>query len=516
LNINALKNNFGPPERFFNLLVRVLVYSSVFYFFSFVTADIDLWGHIKFGADLWSSKWLHGFDIYSYTAYGREWINHEWLSELLMYAVYKVFGSGGLLIGKLLIGFAIIYFLSSITSHRSRNPVVYCLVFVLSIYVMSPGFMIRPQLLTFLFVSYFLYVFHMYIERGKNLLWSLPLIMVLWVNCHGGFLIGLGIFPVVVVCEVISCRFNHKNTGYLRSLIIWLVLTEFSILVNPYGYKLLAFLYGSLSVPRNVSEWHPVGILDLSYLRFKVLAILVLASFFWNNRGKRLWEVGMVLVALIYAFRYQRHTPVFAILAAPYLTENLSVILKRLRFERRLGSFPSYVALDIFLCLLIGYQLFSTTNKYIKARFNIIVDPTEYPVYAVHFIKGNGIKGNILLPFEWGEYAIWKLYPDCRVSVDGRFRTVYPESVLEDHLGAFNESAKFSRLLDKYPADILLGRQNPTSEQLISTPGNWIYVYSDRVSIIFIRDTKSQKETLEKFRRKQFVYPDEKLSVYFP
>ena len=88
-------------EKNLNFLLRALVYSSGFYFFSLITADTDLWGHIKFGEDLCASKTLHRFDIYSYTAYGNVWINHEWLSELLMYLAYNMFGTPGLLFGKL-------------------------------------------------------------------------------------------------------------------------------------------------------------------------------------------------------------------------------------------------------------------------------------------------------------------------------------------------------------------------------------------------------------------------------
>ncbi len=503
-------------EKGFNVLIRILVYSSALYFFSFVTADTDLWGHIKFGRDLWVAGALNRFDIYSYTAFGSAWINHEWLSELFMSLVYQALGSPGLLIGKLLVGFAIIYLLSQISFHRHCHPFVYGVVFVLAVFVMSPGFMIRPQILTYLFTAYYLYVFHMYLERGKNLLWSLPIIMILWVNCHGGFLVGAGIYPVVVAGELITrCRKN-KGAGSLWTLLIWLVLTEASVFVNPYGDRLLTFLYESLSLPRWVGEWNPVGIFDLSHLRFKMLVLLFMASCLFRNKDRRYWEIGIIALALIYAFRHQRHTPLFAIAAAPYLSENISLMVRRIGLFDRIRSFQSYAILNVFVCILVGYQLSFAGYKYVKARFNIIVDPTEYPVYAVHFLKQNGIKGKILLPFEWGEYVIWKLYPDCRVSIDGRFRTVYPEEVLDAHFEAAGDTAKLQDLLEKYPSDIILGRQNPVYQQLISTQDEWIYVYSDPISIVFIRNSVSQRGVLEKLRTKGLIYPGEALSIYFP
>ena len=512
------ERGFLALEKTLNLLIRILVYSSVFYFFSFVTADTDLWGHIKFGKDLWDAMAFQRVDIYSYTAFGSEWINHEWLSELIMYFVYHIFGSPGLLIGKLLVGFSIVYLLSKICFHRACEPLVYGMVFVLAVFVMCPGFMIRPQILTFLFASYFLYSFHLYLERGKNLLWSLPIIMVIWVNCHGGFLIGAGMFPVAVGCEYIICRVKNKGAGHLRRMVLWLILTEAAVFINPYGYHLLGFLYETLRIPRGISEWDPVTVFDLSYFRFKLLAFLFLCSFFIRNKGRRYWEAGIITVALVYAFMHQRHAPVFAIVAAPYLTENLSILVQKTGVLKRLRTFSGHVMLSAFLFILVLYQIAFAGYKYIKAEWNIIVDPTEYPVYAVRFLEQNGIKGKILIPFEWGEYAIWKLHPGCRVSIDGRFRTVYPEEVLRDHFEAVGDESRLKDLLEKYPADIILGRQSPVYQRLLSTEGGWVYVYSDPTSIVFVRDGGSQRHILNKFRRKELIYPDKdtKPSFNFP
>jgi hypothetical protein len=503
-------------RKIFNVLMIFLVYSSTIYFFSFITADPDLWGHIKFGKDLWALKALSRFDIYSYTAQGQEWINHEWLAELLMYCMFNVFGSPGLLVGKTMIGLVIITVLSVICFNRKSSPLSYGIVFVMSVSIMSPGFMTRPQLVTFVFTSLFLFVFHLYLERKKNLLWLLPLIMVLWVNNHGGFLIGVGIFPVVVACETFSCLVKKTDRNHLRSLILWLVLTEISVLINPYGFKILMFLHESLSVPRSISEWGPVGIFDFSYMRFKILSILVIMSLFVDKKRNRYWEIGVIAITMLYAFLHQRHTPIFAIVAAPFLTERLSELGKRIRLGDRIHLLSSYIILNIALIVLIGYQVSHTANKYIQTKFNIIVDPNIYPVQAVRFLKENKIAGNILLPFEWGEYVIWKLYPDCKVSIDGRFRTVYPEDVLDDHLRNLNDGSQFMDVIHKYKTDILLVRRSPHFRELIESQEKWIYLYSDQVSFIFLKDSTKMQKILEKINKKEIVYPDKEISIYFP
>lgn len=184
----------------------------------------------------------------------------------------------------------------------------------------------------------------------------------------------------------------------------------------------------------------------------------------------------------------------------------------------RIRTLSINILLICFLIVLVSCQVTFASYKYIKAEWNIIVDPTKYPVSAVSFLKQNGIKGNVLFPFDWGEYTIWKLYPDSRVSIDGRFRTVYPEKILTDHFVAAVDESKLRELLERYPPDIILGRQNLIYQRLISTQDRWIYVYSDPTSIVFIRDSSSQRDVLERLRRKELIYPDKNTppSVYFP
>jgi hypothetical protein len=79
------------------ITVVVLTVCAALYHFSYVTADPDLWGHIKFGQAHWESGQLARTDNYSFTASGREWVNHEWLTELAFALIFDRFADTGLL-----------------------------------------------------------------------------------------------------------------------------------------------------------------------------------------------------------------------------------------------------------------------------------------------------------------------------------------------------------------------------------------------------------------------------------
>lgn len=507
----------GTPSRWLKIGTQLVTASAAICFFSFVTADPDLWGHIKFGEDIWKAKSLIRVDPYSFTAYGQPWINHEWLAELIFYFTYHHLGDAGLLFGKLGIGLAIAGLLYHLCDLHKNDAIVYTFIIVLAIILISPGFMIRPQLFSFLFFTLYLSIFHLYYYKKKNLLFLLPCIMVFWVNCHGGFLMGWVFLSVVVAWKMVSHFLLGKTDEPIGVIWLWFLVTSFSVLVNPYGHKLIVSLYKTLSIPRQIGEWYPIPLIDTSHLHLKAMALLFFVVLFKRLKHGIGWEDAVVAMTLVASFSHQRHTPFFGIIIAPYLAEGLSTLKSDIksRMPRLNLTQISQNTLAVFLGLLVIYQVYYGISKYVLTNGRIIVNPQIYPESAVKFLKQNTIKGNLLLPMEWGEYAIWKLYPDCKVSIDGRFRTVYPESVIQDHFVSDLDSNRWLALIKKYPADILLARQTSFFQELVKRSNQWVYVYSDYAAILFLKKNEKNNRFLERFQTGQFIRPDPP-SYYFP
>ena len=508
----------SPQTHWSDYAARLLAVSSAIYFLSYITADPDLWGHIKFGEHLWREKALPRSDVYSFTAYGQPWINHEWLAELVFYYTYRTLGDAGLLFGKLGIGLAIAAVLWRICRMRDDNPLVYGTVMVLTLAVMSPGFMIRPQIFSFLFFTLFLYILHLYLQKWKNRLFLLPCLMVLWVNLHGGFLMGLALLAVVVGWKTVTRLISGKEDLPLGPMWLWALATGGATLLNPYGYKLMLFLYKSLSVPRDISEWQPVPLWDLSYAHLKILTALFVITLWRNPKAWEGSEVAASAVLLAATLLHKRHMPFFGIVVCPYLVFQLSTILSdmKVRFPKLRLTSVSMNVIGVLLAVLVALQVYDGSRRYVLARCRIIVYPDTYPVSAVQFARMNGLEGNVLLPFDWGEYVIWKLYPGSRVSIDGRFRTVYPEAVIRDHFISKDDSAGWKALIEKYPADMLLVRQIPFFQALINRQGPWVYVYSDPIAMVFLRDNEKNREPLERFNAGRWERPASAPSPYFP
>jgi hypothetical protein len=76
------------------LFISILKYSTI--------CSYDIWWHLKTGLTLLSGVFPK-VDIFSFTATGREWILHEWGSEIVFALIDKYWSLAGLMVFKAII-----------------------------------------------------------------------------------------------------------------------------------------------------------------------------------------------------------------------------------------------------------------------------------------------------------------------------------------------------------------------------------------------------------------------------
>ncbi|UCD11138.1 MAG: hypothetical protein JSU88_10835 [Nitrospinaceae bacterium] len=498
-------------DRLYTLLVRTFVYVFAINAFSYIFADVDLWGHIKFGSDLLTSKSLPLVDTYSYTAGDYPWINHNWLAEPLFALIYSWAGSSGLLIFKLLVGLAIIHILSTLYFAKSGNRLAYALHFLLIAPVLVTGFATRPQILTYLFTTLLVLILQKYFDGNSKAIFWTPLLMAIWVNIHGGIVAGILIFGTVVVVEF----FRRLLTGgdSIKPLLLVLFASCLALLINPYGYKLWLFFWETIPKDRPIGEWGPVPLWNTSFLSLKILVILFFITLFLPGK-KRPWELTIIILGIFYGFRHERHSVITAILMTPYLPLRLADLFESDAFKRWVPKVSARTHTAVLWVLAGGilFQAHSHFYKYKEADFQIQVNPAVYPIYATRFLDTNRIDGNILILFDWGEYILMKR-PASKVSIDGRLWTAYPDKVFRDNM-LFAEGAEgWEEVLERYPHDIIL--MNHRNSGLENAAG-WVKIYDDPLARIFIKKTDPPSPVLEKFNRRELIYPKDPVSWTFP
>ncbi len=189
--------------------------------FSENTVDPDLWGHVVFGQHMLQSHSIPKTDIYSWTANGQPWINHEWVAEIILALFYTAWGGSGILLLKMAVGLAAFAVCLRLGAQSLSWPARFVAwgFAALAVVEISYGFAARPQIFTALFMSLELLLLQQ-IHSGKRL-WALalPVLFLVWVNTHGGVLAGFGLLGLAAGATTVQLVWNkiRKSPGRISS-----------------------------------------------------------------------------------------------------------------------------------------------------------------------------------------------------------------------------------------------------------------------------------------------------------
>ena len=217
-----------------------------------VAGDPDSWGHLRFGLDILAQRQLTAVDPYSFTQ-DVPWVNHEWLSEILMAAAFHTAGLSGMLLLKLAVvfsAFAVLW-----RAWRPVHPLISLVAMVIAAFGAVPVTRTtRPQIWTLLC----LVILVSLLQRTPNVrvLGTIALLFTAWINLHGGVILGMG---VVGLWAAVAAALSWRESGSIPWL--WLlmpIVAALATLVNPYGIDLWRFLLETVRPGRDIVEWQPL------------------------------------------------------------------------------------------------------------------------------------------------------------------------------------------------------------------------------------------------------------------
>lgn len=475
----------SPERRWERWAWGLLVVSSACYFLADNEADNDLWVHLLTGGDIIASGRIPRVDHLSYTVAGAAWFDHEWLTQSLLAGVFQIAGDRGLWALKCAVGLLAAWLLWRAVARTSEIAWVRGTVMLLALAVMARGFSPRPQIVSYLGAVWLLGRLDASARApagpGRQTGWiaQLALTFVAWGNMHGAFILGLAILAVHAAVPPWRDA-GWRVAGILAALA--------AVCVNPYGPSLLVYTWNELRVPHPITEWQPVAFADPAQGPFLLLlAILVVTAPFATVLRRQAWRAVLVAGVAAMALRHQRHTPLLALCAAVPLADQLPGAAAWCRRHGVPGfSLPVRAVLAAGLAVLALAQTTMLTARLTADRFRIVYDAREYPVGAVDFMRRAGLGGNLALPLEWGGYVLWHGAPSLKVSLDGRFATLYPPEVVRTNFDFF--SGLDDRLLTDYATTLVLapiGAPVPVRNR----PG-WVVRYRDETAELFARDAQ--------------------------
>lgn len=445
--------------------------------------NYDIWWHLKSGELIYSNLNIPHEDPFSYTKSGGRWLDHEWLSQVIYYLSYKLFDLYGVILVKFLVlgaSFLVIYKRNKLFLDEYFNISSIVLIAVISQIL----WIARPTIFILFFVPLALYLLDSYLIRGKNRIWFFPLLMIVWVNLHGSFILGLGLLLLYAFNSLI--REKEKGLFLFKIFGVSLLAT----LVNPYTYEILfyPFQYITQSVHAlYIAEWQSPSFHSFSPFEVGLLLSLVVLAY---SRKVDHFDLLLILIFTHLSLFALRNTALYAVVAVPlifkyaqpFVKEKLSLDLEKLRNRAELflsSFFPAF--------LLMGVVLFFTTL--IPPLQESPADYSNLPLNASNYLlenKENLSHHNIFNVYHWGGYLIWRLYPDYRVFIDGR-ADLYGDFLKEYHKVTHLKPG-MDRVLSKYNVSLIIIQEDSPLDIYLKGNQKWNPLYSDNTSVIYIEN----------------------------
>ena len=453
-------------------------------------ADPDLWGHVAFGRAMLATRHLAFHDPYSYSAPGHLWLNHEWLSELLMGAVYNFGGVVGLKLMKFGCCAAVIVALAIAIAETEASMTLQLAILVVAAVAIAPQIQFRPQLFTFAMTGALLAILTKYTYRGAApILIAIPMLW-LWANLHGGFIIGLATLATFgamrMTTDILGGRGPRVGAKLLAILIASALVTAFT----PYGFGTWHAVGRAMTNPHTrevISDWQPLVRSVIATWRENHVAVMpsivaitmflaLAVSWVLNPRGGDSAMVAIAAVMIGAAFAAMRNLP-FAVIATAIALSRHAPSLGRASIYRA-SRVKQILVAGMGASLLIVSGLLSSTLRAGSPR----------PVGAMSFMRFKHLSGNVMSDFDWGEYVIWHLTPASKVFIDGRYDTVYPSQVIDDYLAFHFGEGGAGAVLRKYPHDfILLRSHDAPALAVMAAASDWKAIYRDASCVLFAR-----------------------------
>lgn len=478
------------------LLFFVLIFNN-----SLSYLDPDFGWHLKVGEEIYFNRAVPQINHYNYVFEGQDnvWVDHEWLSNLLIYLVYDNYGYLAVAaLFSLLLLFILILLNRFVIKNISKNQsAIFFLILLefIGLKAIFPHAGVRVQEIGWLLFLLLLLILYFFEKRSQNkkrnswttLLLLLPLSYV-WANLHGSFLLAPAILflylGVKVVEKIIFSYpnkltiplinfFNFDSVLNVKDLIILAccsLLSAVTIFFTPYGLKLFDFLlvYGHNTAYLNIiSEWLPQFSYPYMYWQLLYLALIIaIWSLILFTRNKKpeyrdmLKPINVVLTLLfiVLSFKSKRHFPLLFIVSLPTLANFLYLEFKNAITNTKFKNKAIRVLLQIFLLLCV-----LTTISSIVLKTNYKFDPwssscNRYPCQALEFLRQNSNYQDLKIfnNYNWGGYLIYT-YPEKKLFIDGRLpqKALNQHSYIEEY-GLFFKTDILEQKIEEYDIQLFL------------------------------------------------------------
>jgi len=437
-------------------------------------ADLDMWHEIALIRESVHAGHLLTEDVFAYTPTIRPVVDHEWGAGVLLYLVAPGGGSAVVAL-KYFLGLLTVLAILMCARLRRTGFEQMTMLAPLAIPLLGLGYAtLRAQAYSFLFFAVLLYLLELDAAGKRRWIPLWLLLLVVWVNIHGGWLMGMIALGLHWFEQAVRRRPHWHLFGAI-------MLSAAAVSVNPYGLAYYRQIWTAVTMSRAaIPEWAPL-VRDAPWYAVLFWVTLAVAGYAIVKAGWRASPGALIVAAMacgtilhrriapFYAVAWMAYVPVYV--SATPLGEQIRAL-----FRRRVAA--------TLVCLVLA--MFFAATSVVVGFWRLVVPNDPFPVGPVRYLADQQFRGNVMTAFEHGSYVSWKLYPAVKVSVDSRYETAFPPAVIDENLRFYRAGPDWRQTLEKYPTDVVLTLHEAPVASLLPDAG-WKLVYVDKRFELFAR-----------------------------
>jgi len=497
------------------LLLATVAASALYASFNSVT-DGDIWWHLAVGRYIVEHRTIPSQDVFSYTANGAAWQNHEWLSQVVLYGVFAAGGDRALALLKIVAVCLVFAIATWIGWRRSSSLGAAAIAALAAVPVCRPYLDVRPNVVAFLGTVVLMAVLESSRRSARVPVRAiLPALFVVWVNLHSSFIYGLAVLWLVALLE------------WRTRLVGAAAMSTLACVVNPLGVGALTFPFTILDQSHafwrsEIIEWQRTVLFqELPFnpaaFGYYVVAQVLLAAgaAFVDRRRLHRADVGLVAFTLVLALTGRRFVPLFGFVAIPFAATNLATVASAVVPQRILARGDAMLAAACVpaLGVVLSHAIPAVRDARSVGLFAYLTDEGYFPSLAADFLRANPPAERIFSLYAWGGFMMYRL-PGWPVFIDPRGHTVYPQSLYQEERLVELGDRRWSEVLARHDVAMVLW---PTESfglpahrvvaRALRTSSEWLRIYEDPQAAVYVHRERG-RDLAERYARHDLTYPD--------
>ena len=470
--------------------LTLLTFMALFAMAVRAVVDTDLYWHLAAGRYIVETRTVPMSDPFSSTMLGKSWVDIYWLAQIAWFLIHQAAGLAGL---SLLVAVLVTLALFFVWKQLDGPIFLRALIVLFAAVVSGPVWTARPHLITYLFTAVVAYLLFLYKWKQIDRLWIVPLLFVLWVNMHGGYIAGFMLLGAFIVGEGLSNLLHVTGSEVvswkrLRKVLLISLLSGVVLLINPHTIDALLLplkTVGIQTLQASIDEWASPNFHQLFQQPFIWMLLLTLVVIGWSGRRLDVTDAITLAVFAYISFLARRNIGLFALICAPILSRHAVALWEKSRWSQRQLSRGQPIV-NLLILIVVGLAAILKILIPLSPAVQQPAVEAALPIGAANWIAQHQPRGTLFNGYNLGGYLLWRLWPDYPIYVDGR-TDLYDDAFLREYGSIIATAPGFEEVFDRRNVGLIVIEKSTPLAVWLAQSDHWQLAYQDDQTVIYTR-----------------------------